>query len=171
MQPADGLLIGCVKDLQLVILGLLMIIAHRTYIRNNIGQSIMGAYDDMLSDSVIERTLDYNGKSKKVYFKQLTAGQRINMSRGQKFAVNARSREEGVQVDMGDTMERGHKFLLYCHVTAEGKQVFNGLKEIQDLPEDLIAKLQDLADDALGMKKPVVEAEAPAENPSSETNS
>lgn len=106
-------------------------------------------YEDLVSVNVIERTLEYRGKEKKVYFRQLTAGQRINISRGQRMTVGSKAREEGVEVDVGESLERTHKFLAYANVDAQGNPVFKNHKEVQELPEDLVAALQALADDAL----------------------
>jgi hypothetical protein len=106
-------------------------------------------YDDMVQVSVIPRELEYRGQKKTVYFRQLTAGQRIQISRGQRMTVGSKSREEGVEVDVGESLERTHKFLAFANVDAQGNPVFKSHKEVQELPEDLVAELQRLADDAL----------------------
>lgn len=126
----------------------------------------MGFYDGLIKEEIFEKELDYKGQKKTVYFKRLTAGERINLSRGQKMLVGNKSKEHGVEVDLGEFLERTHRYLLMCNVDSEGKRIFKKIEEVQALPEDLVSALQKLADEAL-----VEKDQEDLGNSSSETSS
>jgi hypothetical protein len=107
-------------------------------------------YSELVGQNTrVAKTLTYNGKELTVYFRRLTAGERVAITRGQKFSVGE-GKAHGVEMDAGETLERTHKFLSFVNVTETGAQVFKNAREVGELPEDLIAKLNDLANEALG---------------------
>ena len=116
----------------------------------------MGFYDNIINEEVIKRELVYKGHKQDVYFRRLTAGERIAVSRGQRMMIGNKSKENGVEVDLGDALERTQKFLMYSNVDATGTRIFRKLEDVQKLPEDLVTALQRIADEAFG--EPEVEA-------------
>lgn len=107
-------------------------------------------YKDLIGNNVIEKELSYRGIKRVVFFKPLTAGQRVDISRGQRINVGgSKAAENGLEIDAGETLLRTHKFLAFCNVTADGKQIFKGVKEVGELPEDLVNELNALANEAL----------------------
>lgn len=110
-------------------------------------------FDDLLTNEIFERELNYRGKTKTVYFKRLSAGERIALARGQKMTLGSGNGDgelaKSVEVDVGEAMGRTHRFLSYTVVDEKGNRVFSNESEVGKLPELLVSKLQLLAEDAL----------------------
>jgi len=109
----------------------------------------MNIYDDIVGNKVMMKTLEYRGHQKSVFFRQLTAAERVNISRGQKISLESGDRAGVREVDAGETIQRTHKFLFYCNVTEDGKQAFKTEREVGELPEDLVTALNRLANEAI----------------------
>lgn len=93
------------------------------------------AYEHLYANTPIEKTLNFAGKTEAVYFKRLTAGQRLLLKQGQKGTVKAG--ESSFDVDLGDVDARNHRMLAFSNCTADGKPVFKTPREVGDIPEDL----------------------------------
>lgn len=105
------------------------------------------AYEHLVSNTPISRDLNYRGKTEKVYFRTLTAGERIQLKKGQKGSVKAG--ESTFEVDLADMDIRNHLLLSFANCFEDGRPVFKNAKQVGDLPEDLIAELLKLCEDAL----------------------
>lgn len=103
----------------------------------------MGYFDDIVDDTLLERELVVRGKYKTTYWQPLTAGQKIELLRGQKITVGAGS---GSQViELSESAERNHKLVQMTLVTAERKPVYPNLKALHAEPDYLVEALAVLA--------------------------
>lgn len=107
----------------------------------------MGYFDDLIEGvGPVEKVLEYNGKSKPVFFRRITALERVKLARGQKVSVG--DGKGTTELDLGELAANRHMLVLFATITEDGKQVFNGLPEVQKLPDDLVGKLAVLAQEA-----------------------
>jgi hypothetical protein len=103
----------------------------------------MSKFASLVSDAPVERELKFRGKTETVYFKPLTAGQQLELSKGQKMSQG----KDGAtfELDMGDHARRNYQMLQMTLCDEDGKRVFRNLQELQEEPRDLIQKLVELA--------------------------
>jgi len=97
------------------------------------------AYEHLYTNHPVAKELTYAGKTETVYFKRLTAGQRLLLKQGQKGTVKAG--ETSFDVDLGDVDARNHKMLAFSNCTADGKAVFKTARDVGEIPEDLCSAL------------------------------
>lgn len=106
------------------------------------------AYEHLFSNAPIERELIYkSNQPERVYFKRLTAGERMALKRGQKGTI--KEGQSSFEVDLGDQDSRNHQFLAFANCDAGGKPIFKHPGEVAKLPGDLVDALIALAQDAL----------------------
>lgn len=105
------------------------------------------AFDHLYSNAPIERELTYRGKTEAFHFKRMTAGERIEMRRGNIGTV--KGGEATVTLDLSEADKRNAIFLFYVVCKPDGKRVFKNVAEVHDLPGDLLDALVKLANDAL----------------------
>lgn len=117
----------------------------------------MGYFDDMIDDTLTERELSYNNKKKMTYWKQLTAGQRLSLLKGQSISFT-QSQEEVEEngekkvralpvthIELDDNYERNCKLVQMTLCDEKGKPVFPKLSDLQLSPQDLIDELIKIA--------------------------
>lgn len=95
----------------------------------------------------IEKTLKTRKGEETAYFKPLTAGQQLKLTRGQKASRN----EDGkvvLEMDFGDALERNYMLLHFTHVDANGKQVYPSVQAVQNEDAQRVTKLIELAQEA-----------------------
>lgn len=105
------------------------------------------AYEHLYQNTPIEKTLEYNGHSETVYFRHLTAGEQIELKRGNKGTVH--EGKATFELDWGDVDARNKLMLYFSNCDANGKRVFKNRNEVDALPGPLFAKLVDLCTEAL----------------------
>lgn len=106
---------------------------------------------------VVSRTIQFAGKEKTVFFRELTAGERSAISRGQRVRLRTERNDDAaseaddkvMEVDAGEIMQRTQRFLSFCVVDEKGANVFRNEKDVAALPESLVQALQAAAQDAL----------------------
>jgi hypothetical protein len=103
-------------------------------------------YDDFVDATPVARTITRGKKTKAVYFRRLTAGERLDLVTGQtmKFVNGQRG---DLTMDMGDITKNRHMLVKFTNVTAEGVQVFGDIHAVQAQPDWLVAELARLADE------------------------
>ncbi len=102
----------------------------------------MGYFADLIDGGLIERALEVKGKSKATYWRQLTAGQRVELLRGQ--VVNS----AGVmEMELSANAERNQRLVQMTLCDESGALVYKGLKELQAEPAWLVDALVKLANE------------------------
>ncbi len=105
------------------------------------------AYEHLINNEPIPKELVYGGKTETVYFKPLTAGERVLLKKGQKGSF--KGDESSFEVDLADFDSRNQLLLSLANCTAEGKPVFKTARQVADLPETLVEALIKLCKEAL----------------------
>jgi hypothetical protein len=106
----------------------------------------MGYFSDLIDEGLIERALEVRGKSKPTYWRQLTAGQRVELLRGQV----VRAEQDAVhvmEVVLSDSAERSHRLVQMTLVTETGEPVYANVKQLQGEPAWLVEALVRLANE------------------------
>ena len=104
----------------------------------------MGYFDDLIDASLIQRELSVRGKTVPTWWKPLTAGQRVDLLRGQVVKSDGESASV-VEVDLAQSAERSQRMVVMTLCTEDGQAVYRTLKDLQSDPSWLIDALVDLA--------------------------
>lgn len=92
------------------------------------------AYEQFFTATPIAKEVTYRGRTETVYFKQLTAGERMALKKGQKGEV--REGASTFELDLGDIDSKNHQQLFYSNCDENGRRVFNSQAEVAKLPSD-----------------------------------
>lgn len=95
---------------------------------------------------LIQKTLKHGGVETAVYFKELTAGDQLNLARGQKFTATGEG--STYQVDMGDQLERNYKLVQLSLVDEGGKRVYASVQNLLQEKRSKLTALIKLATEA-----------------------
>lgn len=104
----------------------------------------MSYFDDLIDSAPIERELSVRGKTVPTWWKPLTAGQRVDLLRGQVVKSDGESASV-VEVDLAQSAERSQRMVVMTLCTEDGQAVYRTLKDLQSDPSWLIDALVDLA--------------------------
>ena len=104
----------------------------------------MSYFDDLIDASLIQRELSVRGKTVPTWWKPLTAGQRVELLRGQVVKSNGESASV-VEVDLAQSAERSQRMVVMTLCTEDGQAVYRTLKDLQSDPSWLIDELVELA--------------------------
>ena len=104
----------------------------------------MSYFDDLIDASLIQRELSVRGKTVPTWWKPLTAGQRVELLRGQVVKSNGESASV-VEVDLAQSAERSQRMVVMTLCTQDGQAVYRTLKDLQCDPSWLIDALVELA--------------------------
>lgn len=104
----------------------------------------MSYFDDLIDSAPIERELSVRGKTVPTWWKPLTAGQRVELLRGQVVKSDGESASV-VEVDLAQSAERSQRMVVMTLCTEDGQAVYRTLKDLQSDPSWLIDALVDLA--------------------------
>jgi hypothetical protein len=105
------------------------------------------AYEHLIQNNPIPRELNYGGKTETVYFRRLTAGERMQLKRGRKGSV--KDGETSIEMDFADIDAGNHLLLTFAHCKEDGTPVFKTAKQVADLPASLVDALLSLCADAI----------------------
>lgn len=96
---------------------------------------------------LIKKTLKYKGKETDVFFRELTAGQQLDLAKGQKFKT---TQKDGgmLEVDLGDQLEKNYRLVQLTLVTEDGQPVYRNMDKLREEPRKKIAALVILANEA-----------------------
>jgi hypothetical protein len=92
------------------------------------------------------RTISRDGKEQTVYFRRITAAERVKLLRGQRVHVGGENKNT-MDLDIGDLAMNRHLLVLYSTVKEDGKQVFRNIEAVQALPDWLVSQLAKFADE------------------------
>lgn len=112
----------------------------------------MGYFDDIVSTPLTERTLTVRGRSKTTYWRALTAGQKLDLLKGQVVKVEPATKDDDgetprrvrpalTEIVLADNAERNQRRVQMTLVDEDGKPVYRSLKELQAEPDFLIEAL------------------------------
>jgi len=102
----------------------------------------VGYFADLIDDGLIERPLEVKGKTKPTWWRQLTAGQRVELLRGQMV------KSDGImEMELSANAERNHRLVLMTLCDESGTPVYKSLKDVQAEPSWLIDALVRLANE------------------------
>jgi len=104
----------------------------------------MSYFDDLIDASLIQRELSVRGKTVPTWWKPLTAGQRVDLLRGQVVKSDGESASV-VEVDLAQSAERSQRMVVMTLCTEDGQAVYRTLKDLQSDPSWLIDALVALA--------------------------
>lgn len=88
---------------------------------------------------LINKTLKYKGTETTVYFRELTAGEQLELAKGQQIKG---SKDGAFELDLGVQTAKGQQLVYMTLVDAEGKRVY---RSIDDLRKESNKKVQALA--------------------------
>ena len=96
--------------------------------------------DSILStNDVIAREVTIAGQTGTAYFRNITAGERAELLRGQVYEYNGE--RTVTKLDAGDQRERDYKLAWYCVCKQDGKPYFKSLADVKRVPEHNLAPL------------------------------
>ncbi len=104
----------------------------------------MSYFDDLIDASLIQRELSVRGKTVPTWWKPLTAGQRVELLRGQVVKSDGETASV-VEVDLAQSAERSQRMVVMTLCTEDGQAVYRALKDLQSDPSWLIDELVELA--------------------------
>ena len=91
---------------------------------------------------LITRNITVNGKPETIYFRELTGGDQLVLMKGQKYRGGG---NKGVEIDLGDQLERTYRMILLTLVNEDGKPVYPTL---DDLKKETAKRLKALVREA-----------------------
>lgn len=93
----------------------------------------------------IEKILKFKGVETKVYFRELTAGEQLELAKGQRIKG---SKEGAYELDIGEHTAKGHQLVYMTLVDADDKRVYRNMGELHKEPGKKIQALVKLANEA-----------------------
>lgn len=92
----------------------------------------------------IEKTLKYKGTETTVYFRELTAGEQLELAKGQRIKG---SKEGAYEFDLGENVAKGQQLVYMTLVDADGKRAYRNMDELRKEPSKKIQALVKLANE------------------------
>lgn len=106
----------------------------------------MSYFSGLIDTGLIERPLELRGKSVPTFWRPLTAGQRVELLRGQ--IVKSGAEGGGVmEVELSASAERGQRLVLMTLCDADGAPLYAKLRDLQAEPALLVEALVKLANE------------------------
>ena|SRR5690606_25703347 len=97
------------------------------------------AYEHFGTSEPIAKEITYRGTTSTVYFKPLTAGERMQLKKGQVGTVQ--EGKSSFDLDLGDIDAKNHQQLYFSNCDENGKRIFNNQSEVGKLPGGLFDAL------------------------------
>lgn len=102
-------------------------------------------FADLLdAESLVEKTIERNGKKQTVYFRRITAAERVQLLAGKRVNVGDRNT---MDVDLSDMLRNRHQLVQFSACKEDGAPLFKSVGEVQALPDWLVNTLAGYADD------------------------
>lgn len=101
--------------------------------------------------SLITKILTIGGNEETVYFRELTAGEQLDLLRGVK---SLRNKDGNLEFDFAANVENGMKLLQKTLVTEGGDLVYRNMEKIRAEPAKRIGKLIQLANEVVKEDEP-----------------
>jgi hypothetical protein len=109
---------------------------------------------DFLSEAiadngVVERDVTFRGKTGPVHFRRISAGERAQLTRGQKI-VRAPDGGNAVEIDIGESVTAQHMLVQFSVCNPDGTRRFKALRDVQALDGGLVSALYAKASEVNG---------------------
>lgn len=101
--------------------------------------------------NLIKKTLNYRGTESEVYFRELTAGEALDLARGVR---SVKQKNGEMEFDFGANLENGQRLLQMTLVDSEGNKVFRNLEALRKESAKKIGKLIELANEVIKEEEP-----------------
>lgn len=105
-------------------------------------------FADLREGAIVERTLSYRGRERKVHFRPLTAGERVQLLQGQTLSIGDDGKPKRPDLDLAYLTSRRQLLVQFMLVRPDGTNVYADLASVQSEPEDLVDALYALAAEA-----------------------
>jgi alpha-D-ribose 1-methylphosphonate 5-triphosphate synthase subunit PhnI len=102
--------------------------------------------------SLIKKTLHYRGTESDVFFRELTAGEALDLARSVRAVKSSKSGE--LEYDFGANLENSQRLLQMTLVDEDGKNVYRNAEQLRKEPAKKIAKLIALANEVVKEEEP-----------------
>ena len=106
----------------------------------------MGYFSDLIDTGLVQRDVTMRGKSVPTWWRQLTAGQRVDLLRGQTVRSDAASGSV-MEVDLAASAERNQRLVVMTLADEAGRPLYCSLKELQAEPAQLVDLLVAMANE------------------------
>lgn len=107
----------------------------------------MGYFSDLIDTGLVQRDVTMRGKSVPTWWRQLTAGQRVDLLRGQTMRSDAASGGSVMEVDLAASAERNQRLVVMTLADESGRPMYGSLKELQAEPAQLVDLLVAMANE------------------------
>lgn len=104
----------------------------------------MGYFADLVDSGLVSRELTLKGKSITTWWRPLTAGQRVELLRGQVVKSDG-GNTSIMEVDLAASAERSQRLVQLTLCDAEGVLLYKNMKELQAEPSALVEALARIA--------------------------
>jgi hypothetical protein len=101
--------------------------------------------------NLVKKILSIGGNDETVYFRELTAGEQLDLLRGVR---SVRNKDGNLEFDFAANVENGMKLLQKTYVTEAGELVYRNLEKLRAEPAKRIAKLIQLANEVVKDDEP-----------------
>lgn len=94
---------------------------------------------------LITKQWKFGKEEKTLYFKRLTAGQALTLSRGTKVRQDAESGKPIIEIDIAEQFEKGVLLVVMTLVDASGRQVYRNVNELYNMDNQKVRSLVEVA--------------------------
>lgn len=104
-------------------------------------------FDKLLSKAPFEREVEYLGEKQTVYFRKISAGEKLALTSTQKIVAGADNKAV-MEISMWDILHRGQRLVQLSCVEANGTtKVFKTLDDLAKMPAQLVDALIKIAEE------------------------
>lgn len=101
-------------------------------------------FQDLIDTAPVAREIKRGNKTLIVHFRRVTAGERLQLSAGQKMTFVA-GKSGSTEMDLAELAKKRQLLVQFCCVDEHGNQLFADAADVQAQPDWLIAKLSEIA--------------------------
>lgn len=99
----------------------------------------------LAGEQLLEKIVEQNGRSLQVWFRQITAAERVKLLVGKRVNVGEKNT---MDVDIADVVRNRHQLVQFSACRSDGSPLFKSIGEVQALPDWLANQLAEYADEA-----------------------
>lgn len=111
----------------------------------------MSYFADLIDAGLVERPLTLNGRTISTWWRPLTAGQRLELLRGQVVKIDRPDGDDAravvTEIVLAESAERTQRLVQMTLCTADGKPIYPTLKALQAEPDKLVEALGRIANE------------------------
>jgi hypothetical protein len=95
-------------------------------------------------DAPEAREVTIGGETFTVYFRRITAGQRLQLLKGMKIA-NTPGQKSSFEIDLGENERQRHLLVHFSVCDEQGRRLFRDVRDVQNMQGDRVSRLADIA--------------------------